>query len=483
MINACIDSAITIDSSAVPQPLLQLITAELSPRSPDKARAISEHIRGAEDWPDHLALWEARGHQIILPRGYVHRFEHLANSAGEEVRWENRMTLLPHSEHCFRDWAPFQLRDYQEPARDAMLDWAQGILQAPTGSGKTATTIEFARWAGQRTLVIVGKTSLARQWQDDLRDRYGYEAGFIGEGEWIEKDFTVALWQSIWLKADGRSSAEDFWSHWGCVVFDEVHHASASSLSELAGRFPAFYRIGLSATPKWDPGLFPIVEAIIGPVIYRVTEDEVGDRLITPQVKQIETDFAFEYVPTHYDGRKRVQNNYNEILSALVADPDRNDLIARIAREEAQNGHHVLIVTRRTQHVKQLISRLEKVLKIGVNLFALTGAQTGPMAMKIGEIIEKSPTGTVLISTVADEALDYPRLDRIIMAFPLRKLPLAEQQIGRIRRPAPGKVDAIVYDITDPLCGPLKSQRRDRSQLYARKGWKVTRIEKEELAA
>ena len=92
------------------------------------------------------------------------------------------MTLLPYSERCFRDWPTFELRDYQAPARDALLDWAQGIYKAPTGAGKSRVVLEFARWAGQRTLIVVGKTSLARQWQEMAREGYGYETGYIGEG-------------------------------------------------------------------------------------------------------------------------------------------------------------------------------------------------------------------------------------------------------------------------------------------------------------
>lgn len=425
---------------------------------------------GAEELEDEIRLWRQRGGSIEIPRGFAHRLQTLAGDVGEEIEWESTMTIYPPSEHYFRNWKPFELRETQVPARDEMLEWAQGIVMMPTGAGKTVTALEFARWAGQKTLVIVGKVALAEQWRTMLREHYGIEPGYIGEGKWDEAALTIATWQTLWRK----DVHPTFWRGWGCVIFDEVHHCSANSLFELAGRFPAFYRLGLSATPKWDPLLFPFVEAVIGPIIFRGE----GENLHTPEIKLINTNFEAEFVPTHYaeaknGGRKRVQNNYTTIMASLVRDPGRNDLIYHVAREEAQSGHHVLVVTRQIEHVKQLVSRLEKVFKLGQDLHVLTGSQTGADAQRIARAIENADKGTVLVSTVADEALDMPRLDRLVMAFPLRKLPLVKQQVGRIVRSFEGKEDAIAYDVSDPSCGVLKSQRRDRTRLYYQQGWDV----------
>lgn len=439
---------------------------------------MSEQVRGAQDLPDEFDLWREEDGKLILPRGFAHRLETLCS--GIEIEWDSAMTVLPPSEQLFRDWRPLELRDYQLPARDAMIDWAQGLVQMPTGGGKSAVALEAIRWAGQRTLVIVGKTALARQWEAMALDHYGYKAGIIGEGEWQEEDLTIALWQTLWARRE--EIPEDFWTSYGAVVGDEIHHAAAMGLADLMSRFPAFYRWGLSATPEWDPLLFPIVQAVVGPVIHRTTDEEIGDKLIHPSVRIVETDFDFRYIDTHFLGRKRVGNNYSAMMSELCTDHDRNDLIAGIAREEAQAGHHVLIVTRRIEHVKQLVSRLEKTLRVGSRLHALTGAQTGADAQRILRAIENAEGGTVLISTVADEALDMPPLDRLIMAFPLRRIPLVKQQAGRVMRPSPGKEDAIIYDIVDKKIGVLASQQRDRIQSFRKRGWKIHREQEPEQA-
>lgn len=462
-----IDHSIHLNEPSTPPEFLQRVLKELTIINPGKERALAELIRGAGNLPDEIVLWRRSGRKIIIPRGFVHRFEQIAEQEGIDIEWDSRMTLLPPSEHCFRDWPAAELRDYQIPARDAMLDWSQGVLEAPTGSGKTRICLEFVRWAGQKTLVIVGKVSLARQWQAVVQEVYGYETGFIGEGQWDERDLTIALWQSLHRKSETGSMK------WGCVIVDEVHHCAADSLSNVTEGLDAFYRFGCSATPRWDPLLFPIIEASVGPIIHRILPAQVGSSLISPTVRVIETDFAMAYKATIRFKGRRQQNNFAEIMAALVADPARNDLLAKIARDEALDGHHVLIVTRRIEHVRQLVSRLESDFDLGNDLNVLTGAQTGADARRIAHTIDQAQSGTILVSTVAEEALDFPKLDRLIMAYPLRRLPLIEQQVGRILRPVPRKESATVYDIADPKTSVLRAQRTERMKLYARRGWKI----------
>lgn len=817
MIRARIDNSIHLDETDVPEGLMRHVLHELTVVNPGKERALTEHVYGAAEMPDRIPLWRRDGIRITLPRGYVHRLEQLAGEYGEEVEWESEMVVIPRSQNPFRDWPAAELRDYQAPARDAMLDWSQGLVEAPTASGKTRVCLEFIRWAGQRTIVIVDKTSLARQWQEVAREVYGYETGYIGEGTWDERDLTIALRQTLWSR---RTELESSVLTWGAVIVDEVHHSSSDSLSEILQKFPAFYRLGVSATPRWDPLLFPIVEAVVGPIIHRTLPEEIGGALMTPTVRLLESDFKMRYVGTSFRGGKRQQNNYchddqtetltedgwlsleelqrhwerktlprvaqydqttgqisyadpeaftvnayvgtmlhfkdghsldmlvtpnhrmlvrrhnerswefveamnvlgskrhespiagivlgqhedhfhlegvprrrsarnptsftdpvkipmtpwvewlgwwiaegtcdingvqifqatdsvridslqrvcnslglvgmqsrsgkiwgwrisshhhlqikfwlreacgsgsyekhvpefvfrlsaeqrwslvrglmggdgtpwnweeigrgaygtvskqladdlqelaimggwrasirerqarnglphytvnlnrrnirrlpqgipqefsgnvycfkmpngtlvtrrngdvaisgnSEILAALVVDQDRNDLIAEAARGEAQDGHHVLVVTRRIEHVRQIVARLEEDLRLGSDLHVLTGAQTGVDAERIKRAVAAAEGGTVLVSTVSDEGFDLVELDRIVLTFPLRRLPLIEQQVGRILRPAPGKESAVVIDVCDPRTGVLKSQLNERKKLYSRRGWRI----------
>lgn len=452
-----------------PHPQLwDFIAQALSIVNPDKAIALSEHVRGAEDLPDELRLWSETHSEFILPRGFAHRLEQAATVQGITISWDSTMVLRATAKGL--PWRPVELRGYQADARDELLDWASGIMQAPTGAGKTRVALEVARWAGQDTLIIVDKTALAKQWLTTMKESYGYEAGLIGDGSWSAKMVTVALRQSLWSRREAIPA--EFWERWGMVVVDEVHHASAETLVDLLQRFPAFYRLGYSATPIWDPELFPFIEATVGPVIHRTTAADVGEVLVKPSVRLIKTGFEFQYIGTFMKGHRRVQNNYSEMMGALCSDPQRNFQIAEIAAREASAGHHVLVTTRRIEHVKAILARLQHYSE-EVSIFELTGKQSRAYE-KVRTAIASATRGTITVSTIADEALDIPRLDRLVMAFPARRVPLVEQQVGRIMRAAPGKTDAIVYDILDDRVGVIKSQYRERQQqLYMRRRWSV----------
>lgn len=455
----------------MPVALWSDVSRALSIPNPDKPRMISERIPGAKDLPDSLELWNETETLLQLPRGFVHTLERLAGEHHVPLDWDRQMTLRQGPYHGLLDWKPVELRDYQIEARDQMLDWGSGILQAPTGSGKTRIALEVARWGGEPTLIIVDRTALAQQWKTVIEESYGYEAGVIGDGSWNEREVTIALRQSLWSRREEISA--QFWTRWGMLLVDEVHHASAETLMDLVQRFPAFYRFGLSATPVWDKLLFPYIEAAIGPIVHRTFAKDIGEVLVKPSIVVVPTTFEFEFERTRMRGHYRVQNNYTEMMAELCGNDHRNDQIAGIAIEESSRGHHVLVTSRRLEHIEQMRSRL---VNREVSLFVLTGKSSREYE-SVREAIANAEGGTVTLSTIADEALDIPRLDRLIMAFPARRVKLVEQQIGRIMRPAPGKTDAIVYDFYDEKIGVCKGQFRDRQQqLYLRSRWTVRNL-------
>ena len=74
----------------------------------------------------------------------------------------------------------------------------------------------------------------------------------------------------------------------------------------------------------------------------------------------------------------------------------------------------------------------------------------------------------VVASTLADEGLDVPRMDRVILAFPGRTKGRTAQRLGRLMRPHPDKRGAVLFDIVDAAVAPLLRQFRERNRLYKR---------------
>lgn len=394
-----------------------------------------------------------------------------------EVQWDDQRTyrLSP----VVAGASAIELRDYQEPMCAALIAGEQGIGEAATGAGKTAVTLEAIRRVGQEAIVIVEKSSLAKQWMDAAQSFLGIDVGYIGEGGMRLGPITIALRPALWAKREELWQASLF-DRFGVMVLDECHHLpKAETVIDIVQRFTARYRWGVSATPDRDPGYFPILQAIIGPVLWETTMADAGEHLMIPTVSVLESSFEFpDYHPTQrlQDVRTGVfftlRNNYNEMMSALCSDSDRNQMIADRARQEADSGHHVLIVSKRKQHLRAIHSLIEP----RDGLFMLIGGQKGEEALRIRGQISSATNGTILLSTVAEEGLDVPKLDRVIPAYPSRNVETMRQIVGRVMRRSPGKTDAVVIDIRDGHQDLLRSQFSGRAQqLFGKEGWTITR--------
>jgi len=466
-INCSISSTINLNPNDLPLDVKNKVLSRLRVPNPQKKMAVREMLRNANKIPEFIDLWKYNGHhELVLPRGFVFEFEKILNDNDIYVKYKNE-TIKDYSCSAQKNINPIDLRDYQDEAVSELFSYGSGVYKSPTGSGKTRTMLELIRCCGQRTLVICEKLDIASQWED-IAINFGFEIG---------KELLICLRQTILAANYGPIWFDEF----GCVVLDEQHHASSETNFELLGRFPAYYRFGCSATPDSDEDLFPISRAVIGPVVHSTLVEEIGEHLVIPSVRVIKTEFEFPYRPTERLQNGRVlRNNYNDMMAALEKNRARNELIIDCVLEECWGGSNIgkcLIVSKRKEHLKELTKIfIEKCPTIFNGPIQFLTGDNSSQAQKISYRIDKQIgfEGSVLFSTLAEEGTDIPRLDRLFLAYPGRKLRGFEQSIGRIMRPHPQKKDAIVYDFRDYKVPLLNSQFRDRSQrIYSKREYKI----------
>jgi hypothetical protein len=144
------------------------------------------------------------------------------------------------------------LRDYQMEAARVLRARTRGIVDIPTGGGKTSCLIAWALgMRSLRWLVLVDTIDLVEQAAARF-ERYsgGESAGRIGGGQHRVERFTVATLQTMHQGLESGDSqvcrlAED--AHG--LVSDEVHCLAAETYLSVAMRCGAYYRFGVSATP------------------------------------------------------------------------------------------------------------------------------------------------------------------------------------------------------------------------------------------
>lgn len=502
---------LVIDVDTLPREALDSIRAALTVENEEKAKAAMVKAFGHWDLPDTVALYrteERRGGRrvICLPRGFSMALGAGMAGLGIEVEWVDNRTSVQAAPGYYR---PFVLRDYQMAAASKMLRSQQGFYSCPAGGGKSVTCLGMAALVGLRTLLIVDRSNLAEQWRTRAAQFFGMPMtrdkdgnlqasldgprtpGKIGEDVWEERDFTVALRQTLHSKGWGLDAAR-FYEMWGLVVFDEAHHLSAETTGEIARKITSRYLFGISATPAGSEVRGQIVHALVGPIVAETTRQELYDRevLMRPTIEVRRGDLDVVFWPDHdarFDkesGRWRCEkpdcrvakkhshrNNYASVLKALVESPERNAAIA--ARIMSERGHVHLVPSRQKKHLELVRKALLAAGWPENRIWMLRGEENAQgLSQQIVDEVAQADEA-VILSTVADEGLDIPPIDRLHLIFPMRGELGVIQTVGRVERVSPNKDDAVVIDYRESRVSVFESQFQDRCRVYRMQGYSV----------
>lgn len=414
----------------------------------EKEAAINEYVWGAHSMDDFLTFAELTEKELVLPRGFL---KELSELFPEDIEFRLNQKTIDSPKSVSWDTFP-KFRDYQSKAIAQIVSKASGRIIAPPGKGKTLIGLGAASELQKPTLILVAQKHLAKQWQERANEHFNKQLGFIGDNKWEESDVTVALIQTLWSRRE-ELDATEWWNKWSIVILDEQHHIPAESFYQIVSKFPAKYRIGLSATIGKSEAKKRVSELVFGPILY-----EIKETAIDPDIKVIKTEFEFDYFPTQKINNRVVRNNYHKLINSLVEDQRRNVLIAKHICDNKE--HCNLIFSRRLAHLDKI---REFCIEFGFSedrCWKLTGAESLEERM---EVYGNADEGNCAIfSTISDEGLDIPRLDRGYLTFPEKNEENINQKLGRFTRKHKDKKDAIVYDFVDSKVPVLKKQYGNR---------------------
>ena len=458
-----IDDRLHVEHSALPEGAAESIVEALTIPNLVREKAKKMDVWGWQNLPPYVALWgsDEEG-RLTMPRGFLERYATGMEAYGGDVQLIEGRCWKP----IFRIGNKIELRKWQVGQVEALLEWEQGILKAPAGSGKTVEILTAIQRLACKSLIIVNTKDIIWQWQARAKEFLGehYPVGQVGDSKFdVSPYMTIATAQTLHSRFD-ELVASGFFDEFSFVCLDECHHATAETYNKILNRFSARYRVGVSATPD-KTGDFELAVNVVGPVIHTVRPDQV-DILQKPTVLKIPTKFGFGF-----RGHKNRYNrsNYGEMIDKLVNDPERNLLILKHVLEF--KGHHQILVTKRLEHI-QILSDLIADTGWDELLLTLTGQDTNADRDWAVEQIGLNPG--ILLSTLADEALDIPRLDVMHLPFPQRNAGLITQQVGRVGRKHPQKNGAWILDYADGNVGVLESQWKIRRlEVYMPHGYKI----------
>ncbi len=452
---------------------LRDLLREFEHANPDhgKRRSMGYSTRGV---PRRIATWERVGDLIRFPRGGAERVREAARLSRSRVVFRDRRLRLP--EVVFPEHR-FELRWYQRDALAACVASEQGIVRAPTGSGKTTIAIAFAAAVRQPALVVVRKRGLLVQWRRRLERELGIdprEVGQIGGGKRrVGPRFTLALQQSL---SSEKFPLADFAPRFGTVLVDECHEVAARTFQRAVCAFPARYRVGFSADETRKDRKEFLVYDQLGEVLLEVSREELEkDGSIVPVVVRIvETDFEADW----YADAPKEDRDFVALLDEMASSPERNDALVDATRSALDVGQRpVLVFTRRREHARHIAD--ERLFANGIRSGLLLG---GPESkVRFDEDLARLDAGGLDASVGTIEAVgtgtDVPCLRAGVMGLPLGdNRRLFNQVCGRICRPHEGKSCGYLYYLLDRRVFPgmaskLHSWTQGRVEAWAGTAW------------
>lgn len=328
------------------------------------------------------------------------------------------------------------LRPYQieliSDAREAMRHDRRVLLQAPTGAGKTAITVNMMAAAVERDMrawFLVHQNELLTQtsralWKQKL------EHGFIASGKATTPCAAqVASVQTLVRRLDHLQPPN-------LIIIDEAHRAAAATYAKVLEAFPNAYVIGLTATPARTDGqgLGGMFDALVqGPTIAQLIEAGYlcdYEIMAPPQVADV-------------SNVKTTAGDYNagELAEAMDRPTITGDAVAHYVEHASGKRCVVMCVTlKHAQHVQQQYE------SAGVAAEFLHGGLTDKERELMLARFEAGETHVLTNCQLMIEGIDVPMIEVVQWLRPTQSLIIWMQGNGRGLRPADGKDHLLILD-------------------------------------
>lgn len=342
----------------------------------------------------------------------------------------------------------FSLHYYQKAALEKLLDAKHGGVEIGTGLGKSYIILHLAKELGLKTVIMAPSTSIADQLYETFKLHFGAkQVGrcYSGKKEY-KKLFTIALPQTL-IKLKKGSPESKALAKSKVFIADESHLCPAETLSEVCFGLmeSAPYRFFFSATQLRNDGKDMLLDAITGPIVYKMSVREGVDQgfLAKP---------VFKMVKTFSDNPCERQDPNENTREDLLYNPRVIKQAATLANNFVKHLNHQVLI---------LIDEVEQFTKLLPYLEYEVGFAHGPLSdnkSKVPEAYWKSEhtelvkqfndgslpilVGTSCIST----GTDIRNVKSMIYLMGGRSEIQVKQAIGRATRKIPGKTECNVID-------------------------------------
>lgn len=366
---------------------------------------------------------------------------------------------------------------YQENAAEWLSRRKVGMVVAPAGSGKT----------------IIAALALSKVIGRKVRDnpvKVGWLANTIEQCEQARKalDLFPEMLPFVDIKI-ACAAAQTDWSDRDGLIVDENHHSPAEEWRRQIETCKGV-RWGFTATPEsrdeqrdevlrqmfWEVFVVERSEVkgrVIGARVIMLGDTDEGVReIIDAEIQRLlpRRTSAMRFVAQKQGRRISDQEIYGQLAwqvcmdNGIVANWNRNNAVLRVAKEH--HNDQVLVLVNKIEHGESLA----KLIPGACMAFSKMGAKARRESL---QRFRDGHLKCLIATSLADEGLDLPNANVLILVSGGRSNARTEQRTGRVLRAFAGKSHGLIYDFHDRWHPLAAKHSRVRQELYRKLGYEV----------
>jgi len=414
-----------------------------------------DHISGQYVETPVLLAWQ-KTHGFSTLRGLYWKLNNFANFRIKPF------TSLQYYDITLKN---FEMRDYQVNSIKAWISDVNvvgaGIVKAPTGSGKSVIAIlasleMLKNKKDARIIYAVNSTTLLKQFQNFAKREdldFVLVSGEIDELKKGKKSNLTALSISYYYnqkKQNKHEKLKELVSNADLIILDEAHHVPASMAKSFLLDSPQSLRLGLSATPIREDGKELEIQGLLGRISYSIEYTELVQKRYLVPLEYLQ--FTPKISRKIYEKLKAIQQSYQEqpfsklysaILRLFEQSPFTNQQIIRKIIE--LDKFPALVIVRRIAIAKQLSELLNQE---GISSDWVSSKTSLEERIQKIENLKNGKLKVLVSTSLADEGLDIPNLQLVVLMSQGKSRVKLVQRIGRVMRPYSGKSKGYVLDIS-----------------------------------